>query len=376
MAHIQKRGPSRYKVRYRGPDGKERSKTYSRKGDADRFAATVEADRARGAWVDPDRGRRHFSEYAKVWYSTLDAKPKTKAGYKSILNRWLLPAFGSHPVEKVSWLMIERFKADMVEANKTSQTIKNVLNVLRTILDAAVRDGALVKNPADEVRSPRVGQSQRARFESADTIVAFVDTMAEVDGLHVLFAAFTGLRAGECAALRVEDIDLMRGRLTVHASVSEVGGKVVFTTTKNNSTRSVAIPHFLCDRLAAHLERRGVAKDPRAMVFTSPNGEVLRHSNFYRRVFKPAAQAFGLGDFRFHDLRHTCAAMLIAQGAHPRAVMERLGHSSIKVTLDTYGHLFPALDESLTEGLEEQFQEAISSKPRPLRGLNEFQRSA
>jgi integrase len=85
---------------------------------------------------------------------------------------------------------------------------------------------------------------------------------------------------------------------------------------------------------------------------------------------------FGLRDFRFHDLRHTCAAMLISQGAHPRAVMERLGHSSIKVTLDTYGHLFPALDESLTEGLEEQFQEAISSKPRPLRGLNEFQRSA
>ena len=101
----------------------------------------------------------------------------------------------------------------------------------------------------------------------------------------------------------------------------------------------------------AQLTNRGFgsARDQTALVFTSPNGSVLRHSNFYRRYFKPAVEAFRLGGFRFHELRHTCAAMLIADGAHPRAIMERLGHSSIKVTLDTYGHLFPALDEALTD---------------------------
>ena len=112
------------------------------------------------------------------------------------------------------------------------------------------------------------------------------------------------------------------------------------------------------------------------MVFTSPTGSVLRHSNFYRRVFKPGVKAFGLDSFRFHDLRHTCAAMLIQQRAHPRAIMERLGYLSIKVTLDTYGHLFPALDEALTEGLEEQFQNAISNDARPARGLSELPLSA
>ena len=150
----------------------------------------------------------------------------------------------------------------------------------------------------------------------------------------------------------------------------------MFTTTKNHSARSVAIPRFLCERLATHLELRSVARDPKVMVFTSLDESVLRHSNFYRRVFKPAVKAFGLDGFRFHDLRHTCAAMLIQQGAHPRAIMERLGHSSIKVTLDTYGHLFPALDEALTEGLEEQFQNAISNDARPARGLSELPLSA
>ena len=376
MAHIQKRGPSRYKVRYRGPDGKERSKTFPRKGDADRFAVTVEADRVRGAWVAPERGRRAVSEYADLWLSTLTCKPKTRAGYESILNRWILPAFGSRPVSKVSWSVIERFKANMAEAQKSPQTIKNALNVLRPILGAAVRDGALLKNPVDDVKSSGVRLSSRARFESAETIVALAETMDDASGLHVLFAAFTGLRAGECAALRVSDLDLLRSRVTVRESVSEVHGRIVFTTTKNHSARSVAIPRFLCERLATHLELRGVARDPKGMVFTSPDGSVLRHSNYYRRVFKPAVKAFGLDGFRFHDLRHTCAAMLIQQGAHPRAIMERLGHSSIKVTLDTYGHLFPALDEALTEGLDEQFQNAISNDARPARGLSELPLSA
>jgi integrase len=103
---------------------------------------------------------------------------------------------------------------------------------------------------------------------------------------------------------------------------------------------------------------------------------VLRHSNFYRRSFKPAVNAFGLEGFRFHDLRHTCVAMLIKQDAHPRAIMERLGHSSIQTTLNLYGHLFPALDDALTEGLEKEFQEANSNLPRSPRGLSELPRPA
>ena len=341
MAHVQKRPPGKYRVRYRDPDNKERSRTFKKKSDADRFAASVETDMARGTWVSPDRGRQLFSEYAAIWLST-----------------------------------IESFKAEMSNAGRSPQTVKNALNVLRPILDLAVRDCALVVSPARDVKSPKVTASSVAKFESAETIAALAATMDKESGLLVLFAAFTGLRAGECAALRVGDLDLLRGRLTVRQSVSEVHGKALFTPTKNHRTRSVALPAFLRDQLVTHLEKRGVARDQTALVFSSPDGSVLRHSNFYKRYFKPAVEAYGLDGFRFHDLRHTCAAMLIADGAHPRAIMERLGHSSIKVTLDTYGHLFPGLDEALTDGLDTQYQKAISVISRPLRGLSELRRSA
>jgi len=376
MAHVQKRAPGTYRVRYRDPNNTERSKTFKKKCDADRFAATVETDMARGTWVSPDRGRKLFSEYAAIWLSTLDCKPKTRAGYESILGQWIFPTFGNQPVEKISWSTIERFKAEMSNAGRSPQTVKNALNVLRPILNLAVRDGALVVSPARDLKSPKVTASSVAKFESAEVIAALAATMDKESGLLVLFAAFTGLRAGECAALRVGDLNLLKGRLTVRQSVSEVHGKTVFTTTKNHRTRSVSIPAFLRDLLVKHLEGRGAARDQTALVFTSPNGSVLRHSNFYRRYFKPAVEAFGLDGFRFHDLRHTCAAMLIADGAHPRAIMERLGHSSIKVTLDTYGHLFPALDEALTDGLEMQYQKAISEISRPVRGLSELPLSA
>src|SRR5207302_3117686 len=97
--------------------------------------------------------------------------------------------------------------------------------------------------------------------------------------------------------------------------------------------------------------------EPDDLVFTSAGGGALRHNLFYARHFKPAVRAAGLPTaLRFHDLRHTCAALLIAQGAHPKAIMERLGHSSIQVALDRYGHLFPGLDEALTDGLEATYR--------------------
>ena len=98
-------------------------------------------------------------------------------------------------------------------------------------------------------------------------------------------------------------------------------------------------------------------------MFTAPEGGPLQHRTFYRRFFRPAVESAGLPSaLRFHDLRHTCAAFLIAQGAHPRAIMERLGHSSITVTLNTYGHLFPSLDEALTEGLENTYQTSLRTR--------------
>lgn len=141
-------------------------------------------------------------------------------------------------------------------------------------------------------------------------------------------------------------------------SLADVGGHLHWGATKTYQRRSLVVPGFLRDRLAAHLTDE-VEPDERALVFTSPKGAPLRHSNFHRRFWRPALAASGLApEVRIHDLRHTAASLLIAEGAGPKAVCEHLGHSSVQVSLDRYGHLFPSEFESLADRLDAAYRHA------------------
>ena len=191
-----------------------------------------------------------------------------------------------------------------------------------------------------------------------DQVRAIAETVGDQYATLIYAAAYTGLRAGELGALRVRDVDLFRSRIHVRRSVAEVHGRLEYGTPKSGRERTVSIPPFLRDMLTALMAP--VADQPDVLVFTSADGSAIRQSNFYSRVFRPAADEVGLEGLRFHDLRHTCAAFLIAGGAHPRAIMERLGHSSITITMDTYGHLLPSLDDELTDALEQRFRRSAS----------------
>lgn len=192
--------------------------------------------------------------------------------------------------------------------------------------------------------------------EAADGYATLIDVLA-----------YGGLRWGEAAALRRRRCDLLRGRLEVAESLAEVGAQLHFGPTKTHQARTVALPRFLRDMLAEHFEC--VPADPEALVFTAPAGGPLRLTNFRRRVWVPALRAVGLPEgVRIHDLRHTCVALLIARGAHPKAVQEHLGHSSIQVTMDRYGHLFPDEKERLADALEAAYREAAAGQARDKRG--------
>jgi integrase len=187
-------------------------------------------------------------------------------------------------------------------------------------------------------------------------------------------AAYTGLRAGELAALRRRDVDLLRGVVQVRQALKQLDGPdgPVFGGTKSDKTRTVTLPKFLRTMLSEHLSGPapgGAGAD--ALVFTSPEGAVLRHGLFMRRVWYPtvrgdkkrkikAALPAELHGLRFHDLRHTCASLLIAQGAHPKIIQERLGHASITTTMNRYGHLFDGLDATLIDGLDAAHDEAAN----------------
>lgn len=170
----------------------------------------------------------------------------------------------------------------------------------------------------------------------------------------VRLAAYSGLRAGEIEGLRARRVDLDRRRVEVAEALTEVGGKLVFGEPKTYQRRSAPLPASFAAELAPLVERLS----PDDLVFRAPGGGPIRHHNLYARHFRPVAERIGVPSLRFHDLRHTYAAWLIAQGAYPRAMMERLGHSSVQVTLDRYGHLLPGLEEGVTAGLDDAFRAA------------------
>jgi integrase len=171
----------------------------------------------------------------------------------------------------------------------------------------------------------------------------------------VYTAAYTGLRWGELAGLKTDRLDLLRGSIDVVEALTEVNGNLALGPTKTGKRRRVSVPRFLCQLLGDHLATFG---QPDGFVFTAATGTPLRRS-FYPRHYKPAVRRAGLPEkLRFHDLRHTCASILIAQGAHPKEIQERMGHSTIQLTFDRYGHLLPSLDQRLRDGLDAAWQTA------------------
>jgi integrase len=193
-----------------------------------------------------------------------------------------------------------------------------------------------------------------------------VRTLAEAAGEYrtlIYVLAYGGVRWGEAAAIRRRRCDLLRGRIEVSESLAEVGAALHFGPTKTHQARTVTLPQFLRTMLNRHLQV--VPADPGALVFTAPGGGPLRLTNFRRRVWVPALRAAKLSErVRIHDLRHTCASLLIAEGEHPKAIQEHLGHSSIQVTIDRYGHLFPDQQEHLAEALESTYQAAAKDRRR------------
>ncbi len=161
-------------------------------------------------------------------------------------------------------------------------------------------------------------------------------------------AAYTGIRWGEAAALRVGRVDLERRRLSIDEATAEVGGKVIFGTPKTHTCRVVPFPAFLAGPLTELIAGRG----PDELLFTAPGGGVLRNTNFRSRVFEHAKADLGLGALRIHDLRHTAASLAVAAGANVKVVQRMLGHASAAMTLDVYTGLFAEDLDSVAERLD------------------------
>ncbi len=348
MAHVQKRGNGKYRARYRGPDHKERSKTFRRKIDAENFLAAIVASKSRGDWTDPALARITVGEWAEQWFgSRTNLKPKTIATYRSLLDSQVLPVWAKVPLADVQHLNVAEWVTKMMNDGLSASRTRQAYNVLTAMLAGAVLDRRLPRNAARGVALPRLPKCTvvACTHEQVQRLAAVAGA---VDGLMILLLAYCGLRWGEAAGLRCRRVDLVRGRLEVAESLSDVNGTLVFGPPKSHETRYVPIPKFLCDALAIHIAN--LRDDD--LVFTAPRGGPLRYRAWRRRTFDPARHAVGLPRLLPHHLRHTCASLLIAGGAHPKHIQTMLGHASITTTLDRYGHLYGDELDQLAAGLD------------------------
>jgi integrase len=366
MAHVEKRrrnGRVSYRARWRDPSGKERNKTFTRKLDADRFLLSIEDAKLRGAYVDPARGQIRFGEWAERWLEGKRAlKPSTRRDYRNLLDHQVLPTFRDVPLSGIDELQVEEWAAGLVGAGLSAKRARKAHAVLYGALRAAVKGRRLAHNPAEGVQLP-VLERREMHFLTPVQVEALAEAIREPYGVLVRFSAYSGMRPGELVALKVRRLDLLKGNARVLEATTEVGGHLVTGPTKTYEHRTVRLPRFLCAELGAYLASR--PSDPDALVFTALSGAPLRENNFVRRYFKPAIAAANerlvkeapAGErpallpegLRFYDLRHTCASLLIAQGASVKAVQKQLGHKSAAMTLDVYGHLWPDETERLVE---------------------------
>lgn len=222
---------------------------------------------------------------------------------------------------------------------------------------SAVDARLIAESPCRATALPRIPRTEQ-RFLTAGEVEALAASIMPLHAPLVYAAVYLGCRWGELVGLKREHLNLLRRQAHILGTLEEVAGKVrwVPETKTTSSRRTLSIPSFLCDVLALHLRDAPQSE----LVFTTAKGAPLRRSSFREAVWLPAVARAGLDPLRFHDLRHTCAALLIANGAHAKEVQVRLGHSSISTTMNVYGHLLPSLGEQLTTGLERTYREAKS----------------
>jgi integrase len=305
-----------------------------------------------------------FRSYAEGWVEThadQACKFSTARVYRTNLNRHIVPVLGDKPVTAISRMDCRTLIAECRKKGLSRKSIENIGRTVSSVLSQAMEDGLITGNPAFRVgRYYRNGNEMKAGIcplTAEDVSVLLATARTDFPREHPLFlcAVRTGLRLGELLALQWPDIDF-NGRF-IEVRPNLVAGRV--TTPKNGKTRRVDMSAQLTDALRALLRTRkketlkkGWGSVPE-WVFCTESGGPLDGDNLRHRVFYKLLEKAELRRVRFHDLRHTFASLLLQNGESPAYVKEQMGHSSIQVTVDVYGHLIPGANRQAVDRLDD-----------------------
>lgn len=397
-----------YEVRWVDPAGVTKRKSFERKSDAIAFRDGTREDIRRGRYIDPKRGSTAVKDVARSWIEANDARPTTLAAYGAILRTYIYPGIGNVHLDRLTPTVLLNFGKRLDDLHRASAEARrrklaenrerrgkeplkeepipplsrtrkaHVFAVLNAILNAAVRDGYLDSNPMKRLnkndkpkRNPR-----RMLFLDAGQVDALANAVDPRYRTLVFFLAYSGLRAGEAAALRIEDIDWDEKTVTVDESVSDVRGKLEYGLPKTDeSHRTVHIPAFVMEMLREQVGDR--ALDGRAFVFPGSNGNPMRMGNFYNRHLKDAILRVlpdRLHGLTMHDLRHTAASLAYLVTKDMKVVQERLGHANFAITANIYTNVFESMHREASDGLDRLGRAAMGTPGEPDATVTELPR--
>ncbi len=339
-----------WRARYWAPDGRQISKSFRRKVDAERWLRDEIANLERGLWVDPTHGRIAWADYSAQLLEGrghLAARTiETDRRCHARAAEWI----GAVRLNRLTPELLRKLMSELTARGYAPETVAKTMRWVRLTLNQAVRDRRIAVSPAEGVRLPKVRRSEMRILDAGEVDELAASLPDRFRSLAVV-AAYTGLRWGELAGLQVSDVDMLRRRLIVRSALVEASGQppTLGVPKSPASERTIALPRSVVDALALHLRDHPPVD---GMVWTTERGALLRRGSFGRIWRKAVEASVGL-PCRVHDLRHTHAAWLIAAGEHPKAIQTRLGHSSIQVTIDRYGHLMDGLDDRTAARLDE-----------------------
>ena len=353
---------ARWVARYVAPDHRERSRSFTKKIDAERYLAAQESKKTTGEWTDPALGRVTLTVFYAEWLrEAIDANnpaPSTRAKYEGVWRLYLAPRLGGYPVAAITREDVRR----AVRAVGSPWQAQETLKLLRMLLYRAMDGGAIGRNPAARIEAPEARRS-KVRVLKPGELDAIVEALPARWRAFVLLGAYSSLRWSELVALRRDDLDLEARTVEVDEKLVEVRGEWVWGEPKTaESARTVHLPQAVIRPLAEHLLRfpplHGQS-EPRLeglVFYGEKGGPVRRHS--FRKVWERACRASGIEGVRPEWLRHTGASLAYAATHDLKAVAERLGHTSVRMVDTVYVRVYEEASRELADAIDALLERA------------------
>lgn len=322
-------------------------------------------DKDMGALIEP--ARMSLDEYLDHWLETA-VKPRVREGsyqeYASSLRRNVRPIIGAKKLGSIKPVDVQGLYTEM-QKRGLKDSVRYTHTVFKNALKQAVKWQMLSQNPADFVDLPKPSRPKVQALTQEES-QRFLE-VSKSKRWHCFFSLLlsTGLRPSEALGLYWSDLDLSRETLTVRRGLRRLKGKWVFEEPKTpNARRTIPLPSSLVSLLRTHMETQHELGFDGLLVFTSPTGAPKHEDGIVKDYFKPLLKKAGLPhSVRLYDLRHTHATLLLLAGVHPKVVSERLGHSNITITLNTYSHVLPNMQQAATVKLEAMLFPTSEAEP-------------